>query len=126
MWKMCWGCRRYGEWGVGVSKCVWGVGRGVEMVLGWGWCWERGGGGAGKCGEKYGTIWGSREGWCHDLRPQLSTPATPTLPTSTPPTLTPPTVHFLAAMRIFVFLNCGLNARCVEYLEETKLEFVQT
>ena len=54
-WKCVWGVGKC-AWGVG--KCAWDVGRDVERVLGWGQC--------GGCGE----VWG--EGWCHDLKPQLS------------------------------------------------------
>ena len=82
VWEVCWGVGKYGVvWGMGVgvwkcvwgvAKCVWDVGKGVERVLGWG----QKGGGARKCGKKYGTIWESGkiwgEGQCHDFGPQLS------------------------------------------------------
>ena len=65
-----WGQRVLGwerVWGVGVWKCVWGVGRCAWGVEVWKGCWvgvgKRGGGGCGK-------VW--EEGWCHDLGPQLA------------------------------------------------------
>ena len=73
MREVCWGVGKYGE----VRGSVFGVWENVFGVWGemWKGCW---GGGKGliKFWEKCGTIqvtrevWG--EGWCHDLRPQLS------------------------------------------------------
>ena len=86
---------KYGGWGVGVWKCVWGVGRGVEWVLGWGQRvlgWESKGRNVGQSGggEKGGvTIWGPNPPT--DLN--FPDPLTPIL--STP--------RFLAATRISLF-----------------------
>ena len=141
--EICWGVgegkRKYGRcggWGVGVWKCVWSVGRGVERVLGWGqrvldWgcCRKRGGGGAGKCGKKGGvTIWDPNSPDLTPPPPPTPTPLTPTPPPPPPPPRSqlPKPCVFWPQCAFLLFLNCGLNARFVEYLEETKLEFFQT
>ena len=55
-----------------------------------------------------------------------STPPSPTPLTPIPPTQTPPNCVFWPQRAFSLLLNRGLNARFVEYLEETKLEFFQT
>ena len=109
-----------------MGKCVCGVGRGVERVLGWGHRilglgWEREGGGGGKCGEKCGTIqgagkFGEKGGvtiWdpnSPDPYPPTSRLQLPQLPTHpVPPTPTPPSLRFLAATRIFPFFKLGVE-----------------
>ena len=56
-------------------------------------------------------------------QPQLPRPQ---LPTPIPPNQTPRTCVFWPQRAFSLLVNCGLNARFVEYLEETKLEFFQT
>ena len=141
---MCWGvgggkgrCMgRCGGWGVGVWVELWkgcwvGVGVGKREVGVWG-SFGRNVGNPGKQGS-VGSRVVSRSGTPTLLTP---TPLIPTLLNPTPRPQLPQPQLFLPQLprpcvfwpqgAFSLFLNCELNARFVEYLEETKLEFFQT
>ena len=122
--------------GVGgeVWKGCWGGGNGCWVGVG-----KRGGGVRGSVGRMVSRSRTPTPTPLHptlrstppDPNPTTPTPLIPTPPTSTPPvsnplTQTPPNCVFWPQHAFLLLLNSGLNARFVEYLEETKLEFFQT